>query len=98
MINDAEGQPGALPLISHALLETWRRRRGEVLTLAVYQAAGGVRGALVRTAEAVFGALDQEQQRIAADVLLRLTAIDDTATTRRRLAKTELVDAHRRPP
>ena len=26
MIRDTEGQPGALPLLSHALVETWRRR------------------------------------------------------------------------
>ena len=28
MLRDAEDQPGALPLLSHALAETWRRREG----------------------------------------------------------------------
>ncbi|MEK8169802.1 hypothetical protein NKH77_08290 [Streptomyces sp. M19] len=37
------GEPGALPLMSHALLETWRRR-GRVLTLQSYEAVGGLRG------------------------------------------------------
>ncbi|MGH8887914.1 MAG: hypothetical protein ACRDYX_22665 [Egibacteraceae bacterium] len=31
---DVAGRPGALPLLSHALLETWRRRKGSTLTLA----------------------------------------------------------------
>jgi hypothetical protein len=38
-------------LVSHALLETWRRRRGATLTLAGYEAAGGIQHAIARTAE-----------------------------------------------
>ncbi len=47
-------EPGALPLLSHALLATWQRRRGRTLTLSGYTASGGVRGAIAETAEAVF--------------------------------------------
>jgi hypothetical protein len=36
-------EPGALPLLSHALLETWLRRRGHTMTLSGYIASGGVR-------------------------------------------------------
>ena len=53
MLDDAGSEPGALPLLSHALLETWRRRRGRTMTLSGYSEAGGVRGAIARTAEAV---------------------------------------------
>jgi hypothetical protein len=28
IVDDVAGEPGALPLLSHALLETWERRRG----------------------------------------------------------------------
>ena len=28
VVHDVTGEPGALPLLSHALLETWKRRRG----------------------------------------------------------------------
>ncbi|MBP2329590.1 transcriptional regulator with XRE-family HTH domain [Kibdelosporangium banguiense] len=51
LIGDATGQPGVLPLLSHALLETWRRRRGNALTLAGYEAAGGIHRAITRTDE-----------------------------------------------
>ena len=33
-------EPGALPLLSHALLETWQRRRGRTLTLSGYTSSG----------------------------------------------------------
>ena len=49
--SDAGGEPGALPLVSTALLETWVRRSGEQLTLAGYAQAGGVRGAVARLAD-----------------------------------------------
>jgi len=45
LLDEVEGEPGGLPLLSHALLETWERRRGRVLTLSGYVAAGGVRAA-----------------------------------------------------
>ena len=62
---DGMGQPepGALPLLSHALLATWERRRGRTFTLDGYHASGGVRGAIAETAESVFtDQLNQAQQ------------------------------------
>jgi GAF domain-containing protein/transcriptional regulator with XRE-family HTH domain/energy-coupling factor transporter ATP-binding protein EcfA2 len=89
----SEPEPGALPLLSHALLATWERRSGHTLTLNGYQASGGVRGAIAETAESVFNdQLDQEQQEIARDVFLRLTELGEgTEDTRRRAALNELV-------
>ena len=89
-------EPGALPLLSHALLATWERRRKRTLTLDGYHAAGGVRGAIAETAESVFtDQLDREQQQLARDVFLRLTELGaGTEDTRRRAALTEL---ERRP-
>ncbi|MER6872677.1 hypothetical protein ABT279_21260, partial [Amycolatopsis sp. NPDC000673] len=88
---DSAGQAGALPLVSHALLETWRRRRGTTLTLSGYDAVGGIRHALAHTAEAVYGSLDPAQQQLAKHLLLRLTALgEDTDDTARRIARDEL--------
>ena len=56
IVHDVGEEPGALPLLSHALLETWRRRSHRTLTVAGYRAAGGVRGAIAQTAEAVYRA------------------------------------------
>ena len=88
-------EPGALPLLSHALLATWQRRRGRTMTLSGYTASGGVRGAIAETAEAVFyDHLDPEQRDVARQIFLRLTALGgdaSTADTRRRVQLTELV-------
>ncbi|MEV6302992.1 hypothetical protein AB0M02_26490 [Actinoplanes sp. NPDC051861] len=93
VIADAAGQPGALPLVSHALLETWHRRQGYALTLSGYRDAGGVTDAIAQTAERVYSELDPESQDTARDVFLRLTALGEgTEDTRRRVPYAELTD------
>ncbi|MEV7184607.1 hypothetical protein [Kitasatospora sp. NPDC093102] len=72
LISTAAQQPGALPLVSAALLETWRRRSGNALTLAGFQATGGFEGALARTAEALYNGLEAADQARAQAVFLRL--------------------------
>ncbi|MFE7133885.1 DNA-binding protein [Streptomyces sp. NPDC057638] len=92
LITEAEGEPGGLPLLSHALRETWRRRRGRTLTMAAYEAAGGTHGAIARTAEDVFADFTDERQRLARLVLLRLITpgTDGAQDTRRPVPRTEL--------
>lgn len=91
LIADVAGQQGALPLASHVLVETWRRRRGTVLTLAGYEDAGGVEHALARTAEQVYDALAEPDKQAARQVFQRLVAPGDgTEDTRRRVARAEL--------
>jgi WD domain, G-beta repeat len=90
---DAHGRPGALPLLSHALLETWKRRRGNALTLAGYRAAGGFEGALTQTAEEFHHALNESRQRAARRLFLRLVALGEgTEDTKRRVPRQELDD------
>ncbi|MFI9051009.1 hypothetical protein [Streptomyces sp. NPDC053427] len=74
IIEEVEDEPGALPLMSHALMETWRRRRGRALTTAAYEAAGGLRGAIARTAEEAYARLTPAQATLARRILLRLVA------------------------
>jgi WD40 repeat protein len=91
LITDANGQPGVLPLVSHALLETWRRRRGATLTLAGYEAAGGIQHAIARSAEHAYTTLTPAQQAVAKQIFLRLTALDEaTDDTKRRIHRGEL--------
>ena len=65
LLTDVEGQPGALPLLSTALLELWRQRDGRRLRLAAYARSGGVQGAVARLAEDAFVGLDPSQQAVA---------------------------------
>ncbi|WP_170217283.1 helix-turn-helix domain-containing protein [Kutzneria buriramensis] len=91
IVSEMLGNAGALPLMSHALVETWRRRRGTTLSLTGYQEAGGVAGALSRTAEHTYQSLSLAQQRTARAVLLRLVSLNEGAQdTRRRCPRAEL--------
>ncbi len=74
LIAEASGRSGVLPLVSHALLETWHRKRGNILTVSAYQAAGGIDGALAQSAEAAYAELSEDQQHLARQLLLRLAA------------------------
>ena len=91
LLRDVGDEPGALPLLSHALLETWNRRRGSVLTLKSYFESGAVHGAIARTAERVYASeLTVDQQAIARQVFLRLTELGEgTADTRPRVRLSE---------
>jgi WD40 repeat protein/basic membrane lipoprotein Med (substrate-binding protein (PBP1-ABC) superfamily) len=95
LLHDVGHEPGALPLLSHALFETWQRRRGRTMTLSGYTSSGGVRGAIAETAETVFAdRLTSEQKSIARRIFLRLTELSDetsTADTRRRATFNELI-------
>jgi len=92
ILRDVGVEPGALPLLSHALLETWKRRAGHTLTLKGYADAGGVRGAIAHTAESVYQDLSPEEQVIARDIFLRLTELGEgTEDTRRRVSFDELM-------
>jgi tetratricopeptide (TPR) repeat protein len=97
MLDDAGDEPGALPLLSHALLETWVRRRGRTMTLSGYKESGGVRGAIAQTAEAIFQKrLSEAQRPVARMIFVRLTELGeeengDTPDTRRRAAFSELI-------
>jgi WD40 repeat protein/basic membrane lipoprotein Med (substrate-binding protein (PBP1-ABC) superfamily)/DNA-binding SARP family transcriptional activator len=93
LLRDVRSEPGALPLLSHALLETWHRRSGRTLTLKGYAESGGVRGGIARTADSVFNhQLSVEQQAIARNIFLRLTELGEgTPDTRRRVTLSELL-------
>jgi len=91
LIEELDGEPGGLPLMSHALLETWRRRRGKTLTEAAYNAADGLHGAIAHTAEAAYTRLPPAQATIARRTLLRLiTPGEGAQDTRRPIDRSEL--------
>ncbi|MGC0334307.1 WD40 repeat protein/transcriptional regulator with XRE-family HTH domain [Streptomyces sp. SAI-170] len=100
VVDEVKDEPGGLPLLSHALLETWHRRHGRALSESAYEAAGGIRGAIARTAEELYGALTPQQAQVARLLLLRLvTPGQGTPDTRRPTDRAELMAlAARTPP
>ena len=92
ILRDVAAEPGALPLLSHALRATWERRDGRTLTVEGYRESGGVASAIARTADAVVDALPDGQRRLARSVFLRMTELGEgIEDTRRRVAIDELV-------
>jgi WD40 repeat protein len=93
LVREVEHEPGALPLLSHALRTTWERREGRTLTVAGYTDAGGIRGAVAQTAEAVWDRVPERRQQVLRDLLLRMVSqADDGAPVRARLSRQVIVD------
>lgn len=87
ILSDVGMEPGALPLLSHALLETWERRQGRTLTLQGYHEAGGVKKAIAQTAESIYDRLTPAEQIIARGIFLRLIELGEGLQGVRRRAK-----------
>ncbi|CAM2070290.1 Non-specific serine/threonine protein kinase [Sulfidibacter corallicola] len=93
ILDDVAGAPGELPLLEHALLELYERRRGTLLTLAAYGEIGGIEGALARRAESEYAALDDHERQTLRKmfVLCLIHPGEGAEDTRRRATGEELV-------
>jgi DNA-binding SARP family transcriptional activator/serine/threonine protein kinase/ABC-type glycerol-3-phosphate transport system substrate-binding protein len=84
-------RPAALPLLQYTLTELFERRSGHTLTIAAYHELGGVSGALVDRAEAIYVGLEPDERRAAPQIFLRLVTLGDgSSDTRRRVPLSEL--------
>jgi DNA-binding SARP family transcriptional activator/WD40 repeat protein len=72
LVRDTLDAPGGLPLLSHALLETWENRERNVLTVEGYVSTGGIRGAVALSAERLYESLSPQDREVLRTVLLRL--------------------------
>ena len=96
LVREVEGSPGALPLLSHVLRQTWRRREGDTLTVKGYAATGGVREAVAQSAERLYRELTPSQQGMLRDLMVRLVSSDDTGEPVRTRVSRRIVDVGRR--
>ena len=96
LLADVRDEPGALPLMSHALYETWRRREGRQLTLDGYLEAGATSGAVAATAESVVGSFDATGVDATRSLFGRLVTLGEgQPDTRRRVHVDELTQTER---
>jgi|GEM_PF-802216 len=92
IIDEAGSETGSLPLVAHALVETWARRRGNILTLEGFRQAGGVVGAISQTAESTYeNRFDAVEREATMRLFLRLvTPGESKPDTRRILGRSEI--------
>jgi DNA-binding XRE family transcriptional regulator len=91
ILHDVGEQPGTLPLLQYALTELFERREERLLSLAAYQASGGVSGALARRAEELYAGLEMAGQEATRQIFLRLITLGEGGEdTRRRVLRAEL--------
>lgn len=93
---DEAGEPGALPLLSTALVELWFEQADGRIRLEAHDRLGGVRGAVARLAESTYANLDEEERAAARSILLRLATGEGETVTRRRVPLDEF-DVDRDP-
>ncbi|WP_442946618.1 nSTAND1 domain-containing NTPase, partial [Nostoc sp. 'Peltigera malacea cyanobiont' DB3992] len=98
ILDDVQDEPGAMPLLQHALLELWKRRHGRWLRHEEYEAIGGVKKAIAQTADEVYNSLSQKEQEQVKKIFVRLTRLDEGTLeeekrrdTRQRVRLEELV-------
>ena len=94
MLRALAGMPGALPLLQFAAAKLWdaRDRTNRLLTVASYQAIGGIQGALATHADDVVAQLNVPQQKLTQKIFRRLV------TPERTRAIVELADLYQLGP
>ncbi len=97
VLAEAHNDPGALPLVSHALAETWKRRRGGSIGIEAYREAGGVGGAIAQTAETAYAQFDSHEREEARRLLLRLVRPGEGASDTRMALPVEEIEGRQAP-
>jgi WD40 repeat protein/tRNA A-37 threonylcarbamoyl transferase component Bud32 len=97
LVDDVEGEPGALPLLSTALLELWQGRRGDTLAVAAYRRSGGVQGAVARLAEGTYARISEMRRPLVRAIMLRLVGESESHLPVRRRAPLAELDLDRNP-
>ena len=99
IINDMQGEPGALPLMQFALQDLFEAEQAKggviALTREAYLLRGGIQKSLERHADASFEKLNRHEQELAHTIFSGLIEIGrGTADTRRTAMFEELVPAN----
>ena len=84
MLDEVEGERGALPLLAFAAARLWEKRDREtgLLTRQAYKDIGGVGGALARHAEATIDRIGSEHIAIVRELFRNLVTAEGTRAVR----------------
>jgi YD repeat-containing protein len=85
--------PGALPLLAHALRETWDLAESDRMTAEDYLQVGGIARAVEASAERVHERLDERERALARQAFLWLVHVGDDGVATRRVVPVAEVGA-----
>jgi hypothetical protein len=80
LCQEVEREPGALPLLEHALDLLWQRREGRWLTHRAYEEMEELGGALTQAAEQLHQELSESERQQARRLLVRLMTVRDMSS------------------
>ncbi len=89
ILEDVGTEPGNLPLLEFVLAELWESRKGGFLLHEVYNAMGGVQGAIALRADEAFESMSNANQDLLRRLLLKLVAPGPSGEYTRRRAQVE---------
>jgi hypothetical protein len=94
LMDDADNQPGVLPLIQETMRQLWHDMEDGVLTLQAYEALGnedssGLAVAVARMADGALGSLTPAQRKIARRIFVCLVQINEHGPDTRRQERLE---------
>jgi conflict system STAND superfamily ATPase len=93
MLNDLGGRSDQLPVLQHALMRLWERKRpGEPIDIADYEAVGTCSNCLSNHAEEVFAELNVQQKKVAELLFRSITQVYKNRKIRRPRPFRELAD------
>lgn len=91
ILEQADDEPGNLPLLEFVLRQLWEHRRGGELHHAAYKAMDKLQGAIAQKAESLYVKLSEGDQRKVQQIFLRLVRPGEgEADTRRRATFAEM--------
>ncbi|MEO0868060.1 MAG: CHAT domain-containing protein, partial [Cyanobacteria bacterium J06642_11] len=100
ILDAVQDEPGAMPLLQHALLELWKTRHGRWLRYDEYKKFGGIEKALAKTADDIYNDFSDGEKQLVQNIFVRLTRLDSGTTpretirdTRQRVVLEDLVPA-----
>ena len=72
LLEETYGEPGALPLLQFALLKLWKNRWHSKVRMEEYRRLGGVRLALRKAADELYGKMIEQNRQVARRIFLRI--------------------------
>jgi hypothetical protein len=86
LLNDAGDDPDQLPVLQHALLQTYRHWKGKAdgpIDLADYDAVGGIANALGKHGDGILAGLAEDDRRLTEKIFRSLTTSERGRMVRR---------------